>query len=160
GELSKGKAKVAWKNVCKPKSVDGLGLKELEIWNKSTEDVNDSWGWRNILKLRDEVKMFLVMKIGNGEKAYVLYDNWCGIGTLHNFITSRDVYIARRNTDLVKDIVDNGKCKWPEEWVVKYPILLQHQNVKLDPGKMIKLFGNQRMERRGNSIHVLWKLYQ
>ncbi|GKD54771.1 RNA-directed DNA polymerase, eukaryota, reverse transcriptase zinc-binding domain protein [Tanacetum coccineum] len=30
---SKGKTKVAWKNVCKPKNQGGLGLKDLTIWN-------------------------------------------------------------------------------------------------------------------------------
>ncbi|GKA28870.1 hypothetical protein Tco_0715115 [Tanacetum coccineum] len=35
GELSRGKAKIAWKKICKPKSHGGLGLKDLEIWNKS-----------------------------------------------------------------------------------------------------------------------------
>ena len=30
GELSKGKAKVAWKLICRPKCEGGLGIKELE----------------------------------------------------------------------------------------------------------------------------------
>ncbi|GKF97455.1 hypothetical protein Tco_0293276, partial [Tanacetum coccineum] len=35
GELSKVKAKVAWKNIYRPKSRCGLGLKDLVIWNKA-----------------------------------------------------------------------------------------------------------------------------
>nr|GEW17740.1 RNA-directed DNA polymerase, eukaryota, reverse transcriptase zinc-binding domain protein [Tanacetum cinerariifolium] len=34
GELSKGKAKVAWKDIYKPKSQGGLGLKDLGVWIK------------------------------------------------------------------------------------------------------------------------------
>lgn len=34
GELSKGKAKVAWKLICSPKSEGGLGIKNLEQWNE------------------------------------------------------------------------------------------------------------------------------
>ncbi|GKB48166.1 RNA-directed DNA polymerase, eukaryota, reverse transcriptase zinc-binding domain protein [Tanacetum coccineum] len=34
GEISRGKAKISWKKICKPKSHGGLGLKDLEIWNK------------------------------------------------------------------------------------------------------------------------------
>ena len=34
GELSKGKAKVAWKIICRPKCEGGLGIKELEQWNE------------------------------------------------------------------------------------------------------------------------------
>ncbi|GJZ84463.1 RNA-directed DNA polymerase, eukaryota, reverse transcriptase zinc-binding domain protein [Tanacetum coccineum] len=194
GELSKGKAKVAWKNVCKPKTVGGLGIKELEVWNKCmiikhlwnivnnknslwvkwvntvklkgrsiwaiNEDVNDSWGWKNILKMR-EVKKFIVIRIGNGEKTFVLYDNWCGAGILQSFITNRDVYNARRNTNMVvKDIVEDGKCKWPEEWVVKYPILLLHENIKLDPGKEDKIVWRSKdgKERKFNVSQVYFDL--
>ncbi|GKB75315.1 hypothetical protein Tco_0942210 [Tanacetum coccineum] len=34
GEKVQGKAKIAWKDVCKPKCKGGLGLKPLDIWNK------------------------------------------------------------------------------------------------------------------------------
>ncbi|GJY20023.1 putative reverse transcriptase domain, reverse transcriptase zinc-binding domain protein [Tanacetum coccineum] len=34
GELSKGKAKVAWKQICRPKDEGGLGIKSLEVWNE------------------------------------------------------------------------------------------------------------------------------
>lgn len=34
GELSRGKAKVAWKQVCRPKNEGGLGIKDLEQWNE------------------------------------------------------------------------------------------------------------------------------
>ncbi|GJU60185.1 RNA-directed DNA polymerase, eukaryota, reverse transcriptase zinc-binding domain protein [Tanacetum coccineum] len=35
GDSAKGKAKVAWKQVCKPKEYGGLGLKNLEAWNEA-----------------------------------------------------------------------------------------------------------------------------
>ncbi|GKA07339.1 RNA-directed DNA polymerase, eukaryota, reverse transcriptase zinc-binding domain protein, partial [Tanacetum coccineum] len=134
GELSKGKAKVAWASICRPKSMGGLGLKE-SIW-AINEEANDSWSWKNILRLRDEARMFMVMEIGNGEKASVIYDNWCGVGVLQNFITSRDIYNARRSECMdVKDIVENGRCTWPMEWIVKYPALLMHQMIQLDSNK-------------------------
>ncbi|GJX44527.1 RNA-directed DNA polymerase, eukaryota, reverse transcriptase zinc-binding domain protein, partial [Tanacetum coccineum] len=34
-DTAKGKAKIAWKNICKPKDQGGLGLKNLHIWNKA-----------------------------------------------------------------------------------------------------------------------------
>ncbi|GJR44421.1 RNA-directed DNA polymerase, eukaryota, reverse transcriptase zinc-binding domain protein [Tanacetum coccineum] len=103
GESSKGKAKGAWKNIYRPKAMGGLGLKDLT---------------------RDEGRRFIVLKIGNGEKASVIYDNWCGVGILQFFITNRDLYNARRNANMiVKYIVENGSCKWPEDWIVKYLIL-------------------------------------
>ena len=35
GELTRGKAKVAWKEVCKRKDQGSLGLKPLEQWNNT-----------------------------------------------------------------------------------------------------------------------------
>nr|GEU51815.1 hypothetical protein [Tanacetum cinerariifolium] len=35
GNLSKGKAKVAWKQVCKPKDEGGLDIKDLSSWNEA-----------------------------------------------------------------------------------------------------------------------------
>nr|GEZ50349.1 zinc finger, CCHC-type [Tanacetum cinerariifolium] len=32
------------------------------------EEEYDSWGWKNIFRLREEVRKFMVIKIGNGEK--------------------------------------------------------------------------------------------
>ncbi|GJU57981.1 hypothetical protein Tco_1235747 [Tanacetum coccineum] len=144
------KAKVAWKNICRPKSKGGLGLKDLGVWNKAmivkhlwhiitnketlwvkwintvklksrsiwtaNEETNDSWGWKNIIRMRDEVRKFIVIKIGNGEKAYVIYVNWCRTGALQSFITHRDLYNVRWHDKMVvKDIVENGVCIWPEE---------------------------------------------
>ena len=34
GELTKGKAKVAWDKICTPKDQGGLGLKSLQVWNE------------------------------------------------------------------------------------------------------------------------------
>ncbi|GJU02352.1 RNA-directed DNA polymerase, eukaryota, reverse transcriptase zinc-binding domain protein [Tanacetum coccineum] len=34
GELTKGKSKVSWDNVCKPKEQGGLGIKDLKLWNE------------------------------------------------------------------------------------------------------------------------------
>nr|GEW49915.1 hypothetical protein [Tanacetum cinerariifolium] len=170
GDISKGKAKVAWLNIYRPKTMGGLGIKDLEVWNKCmimkhlwnittdkntlwvkwvnivklkgrsiwaiNKDVGDSWRWKNILKMRDEARNFIVMKIGNGVKASVIYDNWSGDGILQSFITNMDLYNARRIEDIViKDIVDDGVCQWPVEWIIKYPILSMHQRIKLDSSK-------------------------
>ncbi|GJW32496.1 3-phosphoglycerate kinase, partial [Tanacetum coccineum] len=107
GELSKGKAKIALLNICRHKTKGGLGLKDLDVWNKCRsiwaidEESNDSWGWNNILNIRKEVRQFIVMKIGNGEKVSVIYDNWCGVGILQSFITNRDLCNVRGNAERI-----------------------------------------------------------
>ncbi|GKF92260.1 hypothetical protein Tco_0278979, partial [Tanacetum coccineum] len=150
--MTRGKAKIAWKKVCRPKSKGGLGLKDLGVWNKAmiirnlwnvatdknslwvkwtstvklkgksvwavNEEASDSWGWKNILKIRDEVRNFIMVTIGNGEKASLIYDNWCEAGILQTFVTHRDLYNVRwKDNMVVKDIVNNGACLWPEEWI-------------------------------------------
>ncbi|GJX32066.1 hypothetical protein Tco_0241921 [Tanacetum coccineum] len=95
-----GRAKVAWKIVCWPKDQGGLGIKPLSGWNeniwkivvqnqtlwvqwvnrvklkgRSVWDIeietNDSWGWKNLMELREKMKPHVFHKIGNGEKTYV-----------------------------------------------------------------------------------------
>ncbi|GJU57113.1 RNA-directed DNA polymerase, eukaryota, reverse transcriptase zinc-binding domain protein [Tanacetum coccineum] len=61
-ELTRGRAKVAWKTMCQPKHQGGLGLKELGVWNE-TLLTKHLWNiatkkeilwvkWVNIVKLR------------------------------------------------------------------------------------------------------------
>nr|GEU89064.1 hypothetical protein [Tanacetum cinerariifolium] len=68
--------------------------------------------------IRNDVRKFIVINVGNDETTSVIYDNWCEAGILQSFITHRDLYNARRNANMVvKDIVENGICVWPEEWI-------------------------------------------
>ncbi|GKB07076.1 putative reverse transcriptase domain, reverse transcriptase zinc-binding domain protein [Tanacetum coccineum] len=85
---------------------------------------NKSWGWRKILQLRDIVKPYFWMQIGNGLKASLWYDLWCAQSPLYQYITPRD--IAREGHNLrmcVADIMSNGDCVWPQAWLAKAPIL-------------------------------------
>ncbi|GJZ63709.1 RNA-directed DNA polymerase, eukaryota, reverse transcriptase zinc-binding domain protein [Tanacetum coccineum] len=141
-ELAQGKAKVAWKNFCKPKSqelsmgeIHIIKLKGRSIWAVN-EEVYDSCGWKNILRIIEEVKKFLVIKVENKEKTSMIYDNWCNVGILQSFLTNRDIYNARVNPEIVvKDLIDNGSCNWPEEWIEKWLILSQYQKINLDESK-------------------------
>ncbi|GJZ73076.1 RNA-directed DNA polymerase, eukaryota, reverse transcriptase zinc-binding domain protein [Tanacetum coccineum] len=137
---TKGRAKVAWKNICKFKQKGGLGLKDLRVWNKAiiakhlwhividkeslwfkwinTEklrgrsvwevkvDNNNSWGWKNILSLRKDVRHFMFSKIGDGNRISVWYDNWSNIGTLDQVIKHKTLYDARSNARMtIKELV-------------------------------------------------------
>nr|GEZ55904.1 hypothetical protein [Tanacetum cinerariifolium] len=176
-DTSKGNAKVAWKNICRPKCQGGLGLKEPSIWNKAmitkhlwnvamgkesmwvkwisveklkgrsvwaiNEEANDSWGWKNILKLRNEVRSNFVMKIGNGEKASVVYDNWSDIGILQSFISQRDIYDVRLNANVVvKDFVANG-------------LMNRSQKIKWDYNKLI--WDGMKWDTSKGNAKVAWK---
>ena len=104
-------------------------LKGRSIWAVNEENV-DSQGWKNILRLRDEIREFMIMRIGDGTSAKLVYDNWSSIGGLQKFVTNRDIYNARLDVNtVVREIIDDGEFKWPEEWINKYPILTQIQKI-------------------------------
>ncbi|GKF44576.1 hypothetical protein Tco_0131128, partial [Tanacetum coccineum] len=148
-ERDNGRAKVAWNSLCKPKSQGGLGLKDLGIWNRALiikylwhvantyklkgksflevcKDVNDSWGWRNILKLRNELRQHLFKKVGNGETTSIWFDQWTGIGALCDNVSYRDLYDARfKATMTVKAFVDVYNGLWPEMRRTKFPLIYQ-----------------------------------
>ncbi|GJZ56000.1 RNA-directed DNA polymerase, eukaryota, reverse transcriptase zinc-binding domain protein [Tanacetum coccineum] len=72
GGNATGKVSVCWKDVCKPKSQGGLGLKPLHDWNEALMakhlwrnnlwDVElkngQSWVWLQLLNLRDKIRRF------------------------------------------------------------------------------------------------------
>nr|GEX15116.1 diacylglycerol acyltransferase [Tanacetum cinerariifolium] len=68
-----------------------------------------------------------------------------------SFITKRDMYNVRRDANMVvKDIVEDGSCKWPEEWIVKYPILALHQNIEIYNDKEDKIVWRTKDEKDRN----------
>nr|GEW80924.1 RNA-directed DNA polymerase, eukaryota, reverse transcriptase zinc-binding domain protein [Tanacetum cinerariifolium] len=146
-----GRALVTWKNLCKPKSHGGLGLKNLSSWNKAliikhlwhiamdkntmwvrcintfklkgrslweiNEDVNDSCGWRNILRMRQLMIRNIFVHIGNGSKISIWFDYWNECGILYEHVTYRDIYDARFNTSItVKEFIEdkdqNDVLRW------------------------------------------------
>ncbi|GJZ51477.1 RNA-directed DNA polymerase, eukaryota, reverse transcriptase zinc-binding domain protein [Tanacetum coccineum] len=93
GELTSGKAKIAWSEVCKPKANGGLGIKNLSLCNKAI--------------IRDQNFHYVVYKIGNGINVSIWNDNWAKVGVLSNYITHRSLYTARLSNSL--DVADDIK---------------------------------------------------
>ncbi|PWA66526.1 RNA-directed DNA polymerase, eukaryota, Reverse transcriptase zinc-binding domain protein [Artemisia annua] len=155
GELTRGKARVAWKEVCKPKDQGGLGLKPLDQWNRtllikhlwniatmkeslwvkwintvklkgrSVWEVQsystDSWSWKTILELRNDVENHVKYKIGDGKTISAWYDRWNDQQALAKTINRRDIYSAGFNDqNKLCDLLDTNGWKWPQEWYTKY----------------------------------------
>ncbi|GJT75575.1 hypothetical protein Tco_1042300 [Tanacetum coccineum] len=67
GHTAKGRAKVAWKHICKPKKKGGLGIKDLETWNDALlSKHSDSWNWKCLLKIRDKMADKIQYEVGDG----------------------------------------------------------------------------------------------
>uniref|UniRef100_A0A803Q9B1 Uncharacterized protein n=1 Tax=Cannabis sativa TaxID=3483 RepID=A0A803Q9B1_CANSA len=63
-----GTGSIAWSNICQPKSAGGLGIKNLEHWNKAAmgkdqewwsclASIHASWYWKKIIDLKDQIQM-------------------------------------------------------------------------------------------------------
>ncbi|GJW65932.1 RNA-directed DNA polymerase, eukaryota, reverse transcriptase zinc-binding domain protein [Tanacetum coccineum] len=120
GDSAKGKARVAWDSVCRPKDQGGASIWQIN------ETSNDSWGWKNMLLIRDKIKPFISYKIGNGKEISAWHDKWCSIGPLDRFFFKRDIYEARyEDAAKIIDMISHGRWNWPEEWTNDYPELHQ-----------------------------------
>ncbi|GJZ80917.1 hypothetical protein Tco_0645911 [Tanacetum coccineum] len=110
------------------KWVNTIKLKNLSIWEVD-HSINDSWGWKNMLMLRDKVKPHVFYKIGNGKNISAWHDKWCQMGPLDKIVSNMDLYDARLALDAkVADMIINNKWKWPEGWVKDFPELNQIPN--------------------------------
>ncbi|GKB89583.1 RNA-directed DNA polymerase, eukaryota, reverse transcriptase zinc-binding domain protein, partial [Tanacetum coccineum] len=101
----------------------GGKLRGKSIWEIFV-DQEDSWGWKNLLCIRDQIKDRVIYKIGNGRHVSMWFDNWSEIGPLSQHITYRDLYDERLDNGLkVSDMVDNVGWKWPNDWYEKFPMI-------------------------------------
>ncbi|GJU04495.1 probable L-cysteine desulfhydrase, chloroplastic [Tanacetum coccineum] len=125
GNSAQGKARVAWKMVCRPKDQGGLGIKPLKQWNEDIDmEKSDSWGWKTMLKTRDAVKSRVWHSIGNGERTSMFYDKWCSNGPLSKFISKRNLYDSRISDNVVvAEMLADNEWKWPSDWLSKFTVL-------------------------------------
>ncbi|GJX12930.1 hypothetical protein Tco_0204688 [Tanacetum coccineum] len=125
------------------KWVNTIKLKNTSIW--VTESTNsDSWGWKNMLLIRDKIKPFVSYKIGDGKDTSIWHDKGCNIGPLDRFITKRDLHNAR--------LVDNAKVAEfmkndsHEHLFFQYPYSSQIWN---------KMKVKSKMNGSPNSLHLV-----
>ena len=88
-------------------------------------DPGDSWGWKNMIGIRDLIKNHVRYEIGNGKSISVWYDRWNDNRPIGEYVTQRDMYDARiNNTATVADLVNENGWLWPDSLTSKYPEIL------------------------------------
>ncbi|GJZ14078.1 RNA-directed DNA polymerase, eukaryota, reverse transcriptase zinc-binding domain protein, partial [Tanacetum coccineum] len=109
----------------KVKWVHSVKLRNKSIWEVSA-DINDSWGWKILLTIRDLIVNNVKCIVGNGNDTSLWFDNWSVMGHLFKTLSYRDLYDARLKEDLnLRDMITNGQWNWPEEWYEKFPMITQ-----------------------------------
>ncbi|KAK1407939.1 hypothetical protein QVD17_39567 [Tagetes erecta] len=84
-----------------------------------------SCGWRNLLRLRVDIRPFIWSRVGNGALVNVWSDNWCCYIPLRQHITPREIYRAGFDlNDKLVDMVDDRQWVWPSAWYDVYPFLI------------------------------------
>nr|GEU34112.1 receptor-like protein kinase 2 [Tanacetum cinerariifolium] len=79
-----------------------------------------SWGWLKLLQLRDLVRPFIWMKVGNGNTTSVWFDIWDYYCPLIKFLSPRDITGEGFNLlNHVSDLVLNNEWMWPQAWLLK-----------------------------------------
>nr|GEU99436.1 RNA-directed DNA polymerase, eukaryota, reverse transcriptase zinc-binding domain protein [Tanacetum cinerariifolium] len=179
GDSAKGKAKIAWKNICRPKAQSGLGLKNLQVWNQAllakhiwniaskkdnlwfkwvhsvklrsksiwevSVDSNDSWGWKNLLTIRDLIMNNVRCIVRNGNGTSMWFDNWSSMGYLFKILSHEDLYEARLKDELtVGDMISNCQWLWPEDWYEKFPLITRIVSPTLNEDKFDKIVWKNR----------------
>ncbi|GJT98871.1 reverse transcriptase domain-containing protein [Tanacetum coccineum] len=106
GSMSRGKEKVAWEVGCLPKKEGGLGILRLDHFNKA---LMVSYIWK-LLSLKESlwVKWIHVYKLRNQSFWEIPYRALC----ITSFLASK-----------VRECIYGGLWSWPNDWLVKYPIL-------------------------------------
>ncbi|GJY75851.1 hypothetical protein Tco_0480967 [Tanacetum coccineum] len=145
GDSAKGKAKIAWKYICRPKECGGLGIRNLESWN---EALLAKLLW-NIASKKDTlwVKWIHMMKLKEGSIWNVQYtsnDNWhwkCLL-EIRDKIADRMQY----------EIGDGSKVYlWYDEWHSSGLLINQVTNRDLYDARIPKMISIAEMIKEGVS---------
>ncbi|GJV51016.1 putative reverse transcriptase domain-containing protein [Tanacetum coccineum] len=158
GDSCKGKAKIAWLDVCKPKDQGGLGFKSLDLWNIASR--KESLWW-----IGDHIRH----KIGDGKSISVWHDKWYNGISLSSLISKKEVFYAGfKDRDSIQDVLNENGWKWPQNWVIKFPWLANIQIPNFtNPDKTVWIDNNGNEKNfstntvwkdvRGNDAKVCWK---
>ncbi|GJX25590.1 hypothetical protein Tco_0231886 [Tanacetum coccineum] len=138
GDMKRGAAKVAWKNVIVKKEslwvkwVNVVKLKGISIWEVDIDDTN-SGTWKAMLNLISKIKDSVWKKIGDGENT---------------------------NSNVV-DMIVNDEWIWPNKWKIQFSCLNHIKTPILKEGEANCTMWNERNGKSGKfSIRSIWENFK
>ncbi|XP_022027050.1 uncharacterized protein LOC110928243 [Helianthus annuus] len=97
---------------------------------------NCCWSWQKLHQLCPLMRNHIWTKLGDGRTTSAWYDVWCDFVPLGDFLSPRIITNAGfRLGASVADIQLNGVWKWPTAWRDLFPVLVQLDQVHINPNK-------------------------
>ncbi|KAL2251905.1 UNVERIFIED_CONTAM: hypothetical protein Sindi_2312800 [Sesamum indicum] len=109
GTTTSGYAKVAWKDLCRPKDEGGLGLKDISILNRAlmTKKLCD------IIRLRVFLRPMVDYQIDDGMRFYLWQDPWHYLGPLSDTFPRGPRLLGLEESAKLSMVISGGECHWP-----------------------------------------------
>ncbi|GJY20303.1 RNA-directed DNA polymerase, eukaryota, reverse transcriptase zinc-binding domain protein [Tanacetum coccineum] len=148
--INKGSIWVKW--------VKSMWLKGHSIWSVKIRK-HTSWGWKQILMLRDRIRNFVYFKIGNGRKCYFWYNRWNEKRPLCNLINySTLLYDSDAMKIKVADLIGEDRWKWPRSWSNRFKEVLNMWVPRLINGTNDNaIWINKKGKEKSFSVNEVWK---
>ncbi|PWA94034.1 reverse transcriptase zinc-binding domain-containing protein [Artemisia annua] len=104
-------------------------LKNRSVWDVSLIS-NVSWDWRMLLQIHNIVRPHIWYKIGNGEKASVVwFDTWEVLCPLMDHVSYRAISnVGFDHQETMAAVISDGSWTWPHSWFSSFPVLNQDKN--------------------------------
>ncbi|GJY36083.1 NIN-like protein [Tanacetum coccineum] len=149
---------ISKKNTLWVKWVNTEILRDKSVWVVDAS-ANSSVGWKEMLKLRDKIRKYVLWKIGDGQKINTWYDTWNAISPLCEIITSREIYEVGLNIETnIVDLVMSYGGNWPDGWTNEYPILSQYGILSIQDGRIDAIvWVDKNGEEKPFSVKNVWK---
>lgn len=95
-------------------------LRNLSIWAIMIPQ-DCPWSWRKILRLRNQVKNFMSMQLGDGRQCSLFYDIWCGNEKLCDRIPDTESWGS--------SVLKVADWKIRNEWHIPHSFMRRHPQI-------------------------------
>ncbi|XP_022039943.1 uncharacterized protein LOC110942475 [Helianthus annuus] len=142
------------------KELEAKMLKGRSFW-VCKEVANCCWSWKKLLQLRPIVRNHIWTRLGDGSRTSAWYDTWSNLGPLSNILTPRAISNAGFELGAkVKDVHETGSWSWSMAWRDLYPVLIQLDQISLNPGMRDQICwkeGNKLLDFSSSNVwHSIW----
>ena len=88
-------------------------IREHSFWDLPIPS-NCTWTWRKLLGMRDKIRPFLKVQIGDGADTWLWLDSWLPMGPILQNFDDRIIYDSGLPRHArVSSIIRNGQWAWP-----------------------------------------------